>query len=442
MSSTNQPEQLYSREAEEAVIGAVLINPGVYSMIDLDESDFHIRRLGWVWQVFGRLYRNGDPFDTLTISDELARIDKLQEIGGTAYLLGLINNTPTAMHAEAYAETIRDYARRRQWRNLANRIASLAFDKDSSLELEASGIVSELLNAVQSEGAAVHVSKYTERVLEQVIERRANPTDIWGIPTGFADFDRITGGLQSGEILYISGEPGMGKSILAAQAGFQMAEAGHPGSIYSLEMPGTQVVRRRASFDAKLPARDLKTGRIDNSGFEALLAVVQKYDDLPLYMSDSVQWTTASLRADLARLKVQFGIEWFVLDYAYLLQDGRGLSENDRTGMISGYMKAICRSLNLAGIVIHSLNKSGMGAAVPDGEHLRGSGQQFYDTDLLLFLVGSKTPNTINCVFGKGRELENPKQAFELRKLPGFPALGNVTMERSNNGRNLWEFAP
>ncbi|KKK44550.1 hypothetical protein LCGC14_3166940, partial [marine sediment metagenome] len=82
--------------------------------------------------------------------------------------------------------------------------------------------------------------------------------------------------------------------------------------------------------------------------------------------------------------------------------------------------------LNLAGIVIHSLNKEGMKGGLPEGVHIRGSGQQYYDTDLLLFLVESQTPNTVKCVFGKGRELENPKQSFDLRKLEGFPALGNA----------------
>ena len=156
---------------------------------------------------------------------------------------------------------------------------------------------------------------------------------------------------------------------------------------------------------------------------------MEGYEKLPLYLSDSVHWTTASIRADLARLKIQHGVQWFVLDYAYLLRDGAGLSENDRTGMISSYIKAITRSLNMAGIVIHSLNKAGMGGGLPGGENIRGSGQQFYDTDLLMFLVKSEIPNTVTCVFGKGRELENPKQAFELRKLEGFPALANASKQ-------------
>jgi replicative DNA helicase len=303
--------------------------------------------------------------------------------------------------------------------------------------------VGRLLAAVQSDGAAVHISTYTSQVLDEAALRRESPADVWGIPTGFTDFDHITGGLQPSEILYISGEPGMGKSILAAQMGFQMAENGYPGAIYSLEMPGKQVVRRRFSFLSKIQMRAIKTGKMTDEEYSRLLDSASRYDQLPIYMSDSVMWTTASLRADLARLKAQYGVTWFVLDYAYLLQDGRNLSENDRTGLISAYLKAICRSLNLAGIVIHSLNKDGMsgsdrGKTVPTGQNLRGSGQQFYDTDLLLFLVRSEQTNSITCVFGKGRELDNPRQAFELHKFTEYPALANAVGYMVNqNGKVL-----
>ena len=425
--SSDAQINLFSREAEEAVVGSVLINPVVFTTLGLEPGHFFIQRHGMICQAFNRLYSSGVSVDFITLTDELERSGKLNEVGGSAFITSLVNATPTSLHAEDYAKTVKDYAHRRTWKRVAERIAKLALDRDSDLEVEASGVVDELLNAVQAEGAAVHISHYATQVLEEAMERRNDPKDLWGIPTGFTDFDNITGGLQPSEALYISGEPGMGKSIMAAQMGFQMAKGGYPGAIYSLEMPGAQVVRRRASADSKVMTRTIKTGKMDDGQFADFLKVVEGYESLPLYLSDSVHWTTASIRADLARLKIQHGVQWFVLDYAYLLRDGQGLSENDRTGIISSYIKAICRSLDIAGIVIHSLNKKGMSGGLPGGQDIRGSGQQFYDTDLLMFLVQSEIPNTVTCVFGKGRELENPKQAFELRKLEGFPALANAS---------------
>lgn len=429
--------ELFSPETEEALVGAVLIAPEIFISLDIRPDQFYVHRLRYIWEAIASLHKQNLAVDILTVTEELDRSGRLAEVGGPAYLISLVNATPTSLHAADYASRIRDLARRRAWRELASRIARAAMDQEVVLEVEAAAVVDALLAAVTPSGAAVHIREYAKRLRSETLERVSDPRDHWGIPTGFADFDRITGGLQPGETLYISGEPGVGKSIFAMQAAFQMAERGRPGAIYSLEMPGAQVVRRRGSSLAKAPTRAVKSGKLNSHQLDQFMAALDRMEQLPVYMSDSVNWTTTGLRADLARLRVRAGIEWFVLDYAYLLQDGQGMSENDRTGYISSQIKSICRDLSLAGIVIHSLNKSGM-TGIPGGAHLRGSGQQYYDTDLLMFLMPSDRPGTVRCIFGKGRELENPRDFFDLAKLPGFPALGNIQYpeEQRPPGRN------
>ena len=417
---------LYNPAAEEAVLGAVLINPIEFTTLKLKAGDFFIERHNFIWQAYSRLYSAGTAIDYVTLIDELDRAGQLKTVGGEAFIASLINKTPTSLNASHYAESVKDYRKRRAWRDTAGDIARLAFDKDSNLSVESGNVIDSLLNAVRVDGAAVHISEYVARVLDQAIERAANPGQIWGLETGFKDFDEITGGLQLGEILDISGIPGIGKSILAMQAGFQMAALAHPGVIYSLEMMGEAVVRRRVSHDAKVQTRVIKSGYMDGAQMAAFVNAIGQYDDLPLYMSDAADITTTTLRADLTRLKLQYGIKWFVVDYAFLLQDGAGLDDWERTGLISSRLKIIARALGLAGIVIHSMTKEGMNALIPEGQHIRGSGQIFYDTDLLLFLVESDTPNIVKCIFGKGRELEKPKDYFDLVRLPGFPALANA----------------
>ena len=181
---------------------------------------------------------------------------------------------------------------------------------------------------------------------------------------------------------------------------------------------------------AQVSSRDIKRGSLDDSQYSAVLEAIGKMEHLPIWMSDGVHWNTVTLRADLARLKALYKIQWFALDYAYLLQDGQGLSENDRTGGISVQLKSICRGLNMAGIVIMSLNKTGMNEKLPGGQNVRGSGQQFYDADLMLFLVDGGSPNVVTAVFGKGRELERPKQSFDLIKRNGYPAFENAVFKR------------
>jgi replicative DNA helicase len=215
------------------------------------------------------------------------------------------------------------------------------------------------------------------------------------------------------------------------QAGFQMAAAGEPGALYSIEMKGEAVVRRRVSHDSKVNTRTIKAGYMNDDEFAAFSQALVSYEDIPLYMSDAADLTTAAMRADLTRLKIQYGIRWFVVDYAFLLRDGEGagLQDWERSGLVSSRIKTICRALDLAGIVIHSMTKAGMDALIPEGQHVRGSGQIFYDADVLLFMVRDEQEhrdNIVKCIFGKGRELERPKAYFELVRLPGFPALADA----------------
>jgi len=419
------PNILFSQEAEESLAGAAIVDPGVLDRVDVQPEAFYIQRHGFIWEACQKLHLAGRSIDFVTVTEILERQGKLAELGGPAFLTQLIGNTYSTMNAEEYANIVNDYARRRAWVLLANRMAKTAHDLDQKLENDAGDIVDSLLNSVTTTGAARHISKYTGDVLDETIERMANPKEIWGIRTGFYEFDSATGGIQTNEILYISGDPGVGKSKLIMQMAYQMALNDTPGVIYSLEMPGSQVIRRLISYLAKVQARKMKSGAIDQVQLEEIAKEIDAMNKLPLYMSDSVHWTTTGIRADMARMKNKYGARWFVLDYAYLLRDGEGMSENDRTGLISSRLKGICRSLGVAGLVIHSLRKTGPGLV--KGQDLRGSNQQFYDTDLLLFMAedpGDK--NLTLCYFGKGRELDNPKKSFRLGNIPGYPAFGNL----------------
>jgi len=425
----SKPEQLFNIDAERALVGAALINPGCMASLDITHQAFYLRRHGHVWRALEKLHNDGIEADILTVMELLERSGKSEEVGGMPYLLQLINDTPTSISADNYARIIKNYAQRRAWKILAGRIAKAAYDTNIKLEEEAAQVINDLLNSVSTDGAAEHISNYADQVFSETLDRMNNPRDVWGIETGFKSFDKATGGLQTGEVLYLTGEPGVGKSIFVMQMALQMATNGTPGAIYSLEMPGTQVVRRLLSYLAKVKTKQLKAGTIDPDDIPRIEKQILELHDIPLFMSDSVGWTTTAMRADLARLKVQHGVRWFVLDYAYLLKDGAGMSENDKTGFISAQIKGICRSLDMAGVVIHSLRKSGLSGNA-SGADLRGSGQQFYDTDVLLFINKVEgNDNMIRFTFGKGRELENPRQFFELRRVPNAPAFAEVAKE-------------
>lgn len=421
----------HSIEAERGLVGSILINPSALISIDVKPEDLYLHRHRYIWETFQRLARGNAVIDLLTVPEDLQRRSLLDEIGGLAYLSGLMQDTPSSLHVDDYARIVKDYAQRRDWIALANSMAKAAYDTNSKVEENAASIMDRLIKSVRFSGSAAPIGTFTSKLFEEICERMNNPSSVWGLKTGFADFDSATGGLQPGEILYMSGRPGTGKSIIAMQMGLQMGAYGIPGAIYSLEMPATQFIRRWLSQLAEVPARAIKTGEIVQIQFDRLLNVISRLEDYPIYVSDSADWTTLALRADLSRLKAMYGIKWFVLDYAYLLKDLPKVSENERTGFVSSQLKSICRALDLAGVVIHSLRK-------PQGElrldDLRGSNQQSYDTDLALFIYVDEDDDhrdpaadvKIHCRFMKGRELENFQYQFDLIKPAKYPAVRNT----------------
>jgi replicative DNA helicase len=430
----NDITNLYSPHAEESLVGAALINPEIISQVDAQAGDFYISKNGMIWDVLESLNKRGINPDYVTVCDELENRKQLSDVGGHAYIGGLISGTPSSMGAQDYARIVKDLAARRHTIRVASDLVNLAMNQEKELTQSISEIMTELNKSASVNRGAVHWSRYLGQAYDLIEERAKNPQDNWGIPTGFIDYDRITGGLQSTEIMLLSGEPGKGKSIIALQMAEQMAAAGHPGALYSLEMLGQAVTLRALSTKAKIESRKLKSGRVGDDQWAQLIAAFESLSDLPIYMSDAVDWTTAGLRADLSRLKKLHKIEWFIIDYSYLVQDGMGkLNEIERTQVVIANLKAIAKTLGLAGVIIHSMTKAGMQAATASQTNLRGSGQVTYDADVILFLMdhqpgqGQPSPNMITCVFGKGRELDDPRRFFHLVKLPGFPAFGNYT---------------
>jgi replicative DNA helicase len=279
----------------------------------------------------------------------------------------------------------------------------------------------------------VHWGKYLKDLYEEIEDRFQNPREIWGIPTRFSDFDFITGGLQSGESVVISGNPGIGKSMLTFQMCTQLAET-VAGAVYSLEMSGVAVSRRALSAITNVKSRNLKKGTLEPDDWSEIAGGISKLDKLPIIMSDNPNWTTAALQSDLFRLKRDYGVKWFMVDYMTLLGDARSGEEYERLGDISRAIKLICRRLDLAGLLIHSMTKSGMDSAIPSLTALRGEAGVSFDADLILFLTkfvpqndddhsipAGEQENMRTLIFGKGRELENPRKYIHLVKSPDYP---------------------
>ena len=205
-----------SREAEEAVIGAVLINPDAYYDVAqfLQANDFYIHRHKWIWEVFNRLHERRTPIDLLTVSEELDQLNQLAEVGGPAYLTALINNVPTSLHAEAYGRIVEETSIRRRMLTAANEIAKLAYQQENSIE----SVMDEAEKSVfgVSERRMTRDLQTIQQVLSDYYDRidqlASRGDEFYGVPTGFIDLDKLLSGLQPSDLLIVAGRPGMGKT--------------------------------------------------------------------------------------------------------------------------------------------------------------------------------------------------------------------------------------
>ncbi|HQU37915.1 MAG TPA: replicative DNA helicase, partial [Anaerolineales bacterium] len=260
----------HSREAEEAVVGAVFINPEVYYDVAqfLSADDFYIHRHKWIWESFTSLHEQRIPIDLLTVSNELDKRGQLGELGGPAYLTTLVNQVPSSLNAESYGHIVEGHSIRRKMIDAANKIASIAYNEKTNVD----DVMDEAEKAVfnVSERRLKHDLQPISNVLSEYYDRidtlAKRPDEIVGVPTGFIDLDKMLTGLQPSDLLIIAGRPGQGKT------GFLLSIAKNAGlthkkhvAIFSLEMSNEQVVQRLIAQETGIDSQRLRTGKLQEN---------------------------------------------------------------------------------------------------------------------------------------------------------------------------------
>jgi replicative DNA helicase len=428
-------EPIYSMDAEQAIIGGLLINPDDIDLLGLLPEHFYVQRNRWVYEAISYLSDHSSPIDIITVSDRLDQMGVLSDAGGPAYLTAQISYTPSSMHLESYAEIIKSYHWRRNVLKAANDLAKLAyqFDLDRQTFGEMVNQASEHLAETSNGDGTVHISKVFQEVFEMVSEAYEHPQDIWGMETGLSDLDNFLGGLQPGELIDLAGKPGAGKSKLALEICLGLASShnnkpGNPGAIYSLEMTSHALGYRAVSSLSEVSTRTLKTGKMTPADWGAYMIGNERGEKLPIWLSDREQ-TPQTLRADITRLKRVHGIKWFLLDYMMLMGGYRNLKDDtERSKYFSRDMKLIVKHLGVAGIIINSVTKLGMDDKEPDLNDMAGSGAVLHDADIVAFVVSDpKEPNILKVKFKKLRDISGGvDKTLMLYAHTGFPKISNA----------------
>ena len=358
----------HSLEAEQAVLGGLLIDPAAWDQVGdmITADDFYRPDHRLVFGALAELVAAGKPGDVVTVSEQLAHNSNLDNAGGLAYLGTLARDTPTAANVRAYAQIVRERSLLRKLITAGREIASSAFGGEG---LSARDLVDQAEKRVfeiaeQSTGrreGAQRVSTLLPGLIDQIDEWHSNPDKLRGLATGLTDFDRITGGLRGGDLVIVAGRPSMGKTTLAVN----MAEyaAVSPDSkaavaIFSMEMPSDQLVTRMLSSIGHVPLNSIRSGQISDEDWVRITAATTQLSEARIFIDESAALTPTELRARARRIKREHGLDLVIVDYMQLMQVP-GTQENRATEIaeISRGLKALAKELNIPVIALSQLNR-------------------------------------------------------------------------------------
>lgn len=378
----------HSLQAEQAVIGGVLIDPRAATRVCdiLTPEDFYRRDHQIIWRAVTRLADRGRPVDMLTVDELLG--DDSGEVGGKAYLGELAMNTPGASNIRHYAKIVVDKARRRQVISAALQIVENAYGSNQSAETLLADAQGSLL---QIGGDAISgpalIRDYMADWVEMV-EHRTNSVDgITGLRSGYRDFDRRTTGLHPGQLMVVAGRPGMGKTAWGTGIAANVAKAGGTALIFSMEMSGPEIVERTMSVETRVGLHDMRSAQMNRDQWEALLHATGQVKAWPLLVDETPALKIAQIRARARRVKHRHGLDLVVVDYLSLAQ-GEGDSRVNQVGDVSRGLKALAKELQVPVIALSQLNRNLEQRADkrPMISDLRETGQVEQDADLIVFL--------------------------------------------------------
>ena len=392
----------HSIEAEQSVLGGLLLDNQAFDRVAdlISGNDFYRDDHRRIWRHIAKLVEAGKPADVVTVSESIEASEDKDKTGGPAYLGALAQNTPSALHIRRYAELVRERAVQRRLAQVATEIAESALSgtgKDSGqlLDEAESKIFQIAESGARRDQGLLEIKPVLARVFERIdhLYHRDNPSDVTGVPTGFTDLDKMTAGLQPGELVVIAGRPSMGKTALALNIAEHVAvDNGLPVAVFSMEMSGTQLAMRLLGSISKVDQHKMRTGRLNDEEWGKLSEAIGKLHDTPIYIDEGGALNALEVRARARRLKRQFSkLGLIVIDYLQLMSSSNPkASENRATEIseISRSLKAMAKELDVPVIALSQLNRAvdQRPDRRPVMSDLRESGAIEQDADVIMFI--------------------------------------------------------
>jgi replicative DNA helicase len=386
------PTPPHSNEAEESVLGAVLLSADAANIAleKLHAEDFYRPAHQQIFEAVQGLFDANEPIDAVTVSEMLRRDGSLERMGGIEFLTRLLDMVPTTSNVEYYAGIVEEHALRRRLIQVGGTIGSIATEMQEPIAdvLDRSEQEVFLVSERRIGGGLAPIDPLLGPAIEKAEELQRLGVEVTGLPTGYRDLDRKLAGLHATNLIIIAARPSMGKSALALNIAQNVALQDHPVAIFSLEMSREEVVSRMLCAAGRIDLQKLNTGRLTEADFTKLSNAASQLYKKPIYVDDSPGLTVTEIRAKARRLRRKPGLGLVVVDYLQLMHGTGGENRQQEIALISRSLKNLARELEVPVIALSQLNRAleQREDKRPRLGDLRESGALEQDADVVMFI--------------------------------------------------------
>ena len=431
-------------EAEEMLLASMMARPDsvpeALGMVSADDLYREGHRL--VFEAVVDLYQGGEAIEPLTVIEQLTRSGTLASAGGRNAVADLMETAFIAANVRSYAEIVRDTATQRRLLTVGQGIEQMVAGRE--------GATSEMMQRAEDaifglsqqrvRGEFRSSSDLVRTSMERLLEASERGTEITGLATGYADLDRLTGGLRAANLVVVAGRPSMGKTAFAlGMAEHVVLDAGGTVAVFSLEMSGEELVQRLLSSAAMVDAGRIRTGRLSQEDWPRVSNAADRLDNARLFIDDSEGMGVAEMRTKARRLKSREGLDMVIVDYIQLMEGPRSRRDESRVlelSAISRALKMLSRDLEVPVICVSQLNRAP--EARPNKRpllsDLRESGAIEQDADLVLMLYrddyynpDSEDAGVAEVNISKNRN--GPVDRVKLTFMGSYAKFGNLARE-------------
>lgn len=436
----------HNQEAEQAVLGAILIEPSVLVTVleQIRPEDFYRQAHQRLLQVIVDLNEQGEPIDLVTLTSELSDRKLLDEVGGVSYLTELAESVPTAANVEYYSRIVEEKAILRRLIRTATEIATSGYSGGDEVANVIDSAEKKILEISQRRirQGFIPIREVLMETFERIESLHYNKGKLTGVPSGYTDLDRMTSGFQKSDLIILAARPSMGKTAFSLNLAQNVAvRAGLPVAIFNLEMSAPQLVQRMLAAEGNIDAQAFRTGELAEEDWEKLTMAISSLSEAPIFIDDTPGISVFEIRSKLRRLQAEHSLGMVLIDYLQLIEGKGRDSRQQEISEISRSLKLLARELNVPVIALSQLSRAveQRQDKRPMLSDLRESGSIEQDADIVSFLYrddyyneDSEKKNIIEVILAKHRN--GPVGKVELLFLKNYNKFLSLDLHHGQQG--------